>query len=142
MDSNFALKLVQAQLEETNEKLMMCNEYTIKFGLALTPGQIKNLMQSRFNSLKDTGRVEFNEGVLEKLIFAFCDSPYIFQENYEETLAALQDCFYYFKNESHDLMSDDEIIENMKAAFDGPAEGSVEYLTDITLDDLYHKGKY
>ena len=39
-------------------------------------------------------------------------------------------------------MSDDEIIENMKAAFDGPAEGSVEYLTDITLDDLYHKGKY
>ena len=142
MDSNFALKLFQAQLEETNEKLMMCNEYTIKFGLALTPGQIKNLMQSRFNSLKDTGRVEFNEGVLEKLIFAFCDSPYIFQENYEETLAALQDCFYYFKNESHDLMSDDEIIENMKAAFDGPAEWSVEYLTDITLDDLYHKGKY
>lgn len=142
MDNNFALKLFQAQLEETNEKLMMCNEYTIKFGLALTPGQIKNLMQSRFNSLKDTGRVEYNEGVLEKLIFAFCDSPYIFQKNYEETLAALQDCFYYFKNESHDLMSDDEIIENMKAAFDDPAEGSVEYLTDITLDDLYHKGKY
>lgn len=142
MDSNFALKLFQAQLKEINEKLMMCNEYTIKFGLALTPDQIKNLMQSRFNSLKDTGRVEFDEGILEKLIFSFCDSPYIFQENYEETLAALQDCFYYFKNESHDLMSDDEIIENIKAAFDGPTEGSVEYLTDITLDYLYHKTKY
>lgn len=142
MDRNFALKLFHVQLEETSKKLIACNEYTIKFGLTLTPDQIKNLMQSRFDSLKDTGRVEFNEGILEKLIFAFCDSPYVLQENYEETVAGLQDCFYYFKNESHDLLSDDEIIENMKAAFVGPAEGSVEYLADIALDDLYRTTKY
>ena len=35
---------------------------------------------------------------IKKLIEAFCDSPYIMQSNYEETLEELQDIFIYNKS--------------------------------------------
>ena len=47
------------------------------------------LINKRFEALKNTGRIEFDEGILKKLIEAFCDSPYIMQNNYEETLEEL-----------------------------------------------------
>ena len=48
---------------------------------------------------------------IKKLIEAFCDSPYIMQSNYEETLEELQDIFYFFKEEAMEQISDDELIE-------------------------------
>ena len=50
---------------------------------------------------------------IKKLIEAFCDSPYIMQSNYEETLEELQDIFYFFKGEAMEQISDDELIEFM-----------------------------
>ena len=52
------------------------------------------------------------------LLEAFCDSPYIMQSNYEETLEELQDIFYFFKGEAMEQISDDELIEFMKRDFD------------------------
>ena len=37
-------------------------------------------------------------GVIEKIILAFCDSPYISMHNYEETIHELLEIFYYYKN--------------------------------------------
>ena len=83
-----------------------------------------------------TGRIEFGEGVLKKLIRAFSDSPYLWQENYEESLLELQDAFYYFKKESEDYFSDDELISLMKDVFNGVAQGSLDYLIGTTLPEL------
>jgi hypothetical protein len=41
------------------------------------------------------------------------------QDNYVDTLLALQDAFYYFKNESLEQLSDDELIAFMKRHFEG-----------------------
>lgn len=127
---------------QTSAELRECNEFTEKYGLSLSEQQIQNIVEKRFQALKDTGRIEFGKGILKKLIFEFCDSQYITQENYQDTILELQDSFYYFKNESLDLISDQELITFMKRSFDGVCQGSLEYLNDMTLGDLCRNTRY
>lgn len=136
MADQFALDPVRMQMLTAESELRGCNEFTARYGLTLSEAQIQGLVERRFGALKDTGRIEFGEGILKKLIYAFCDSPYITQENYEETILELQDSFYYFKNESMDSISDDELIEFMKKVFDGRAQGSLDYLSGTSLEEL------
>ena len=94
------------------------------------------MVRERWNSLKEQQRIEFGEGILSKLIFEFCDSPYINRDNYAETLISLQEIFYLYKNESMDLFTDDELIEYMKNAFDNECQGSLEFLENTVLEKL------
>lgn len=116
------------------QKVFSCNQYTEKFGIRLSEQEVVLLLEARKSSLKEQERIEFGEGILPKLIFAFCDSPYIYQDNYVETLEILQDIFYLYKNESLDELTDDELIEYMKKQFDGICQGSLEYLEDTCLE--------
>ena len=136
MEKDFSLEPVKMQMLKETQELHDSNEFSIKYGLVLSENQIQNLVQRRFEALKDVGRIEFGTGILKKLIYAFSDSPYIHQQNYEETLLELQDAFYYFKNETDDRLSDDELIEYMKDTFDGKAQGSIEYLSGTSLEEL------
>ncbi|MDX9872516.1 MAG: DUF6323 family protein [Clostridia bacterium] len=136
MDNSFALEPAKMQKLAAIQELRECNKLTAKFGLTFSDTQIQNLVESRFSALRDTGRIEFGEGILQKLIYAFCPSPYLMQDNYEETLMELQDSFYYYKNESLDQFSDDELIEFMRKVFNGRAQGSVEYLAGSSLEEL------
>ena len=116
-------------IEEMNEK-------TQKFGLVLAVEDAKMLVERRRETLQEQQRVEFGEGILPKLIFAFCDSAYICQNNYADTLMRLQEIFYLYKNESMDELTDDELLEYMKRAFDGECEGSLEYLEETVLEEF------
>lgn len=119
------------QLEISNIK--KCNEYTSQYGLVLSDNQISNLLERRKETLKETGRIEFREGIIDKLIKEFCDSPYINQENYAGTLYELIEIFYEYKNETMDLITDDELIEFMKKSFDGICQGDLEYLSGTVM---------
>lgn len=136
MDDYYPLEPIKIQMLRAVQELQECNQFTAKFGLSLSEAQIHNLVQGRFAALRNTGRIEFDQGILKKLIYAFCSSPYILQDNYEETILGLQDSFYYYKNESLDLISDDELIEFMKKVFNGRAQGSLEYLAGTSLEEL------
>lgn len=116
------------------EKVTGCNEYTKKFGVTLTTEQAIELTKEHKDALKQEHRIEFGEGILPKLIYAFCDSPYIYQDNYKEMIAGLQEMFYLYKNESLDEVTDDELIEYMKQAFNGECQGSLEFLEDTSLE--------
>lgn len=126
----------QLQIESAKKEIRKCNDISERFGLSLTEDEITELVEFRAKALIDTGRVEFAGGILPKLIYAFCDSPYIEQSNYESLLAELQEAFYYFKNESMDQFTDDELIEFMVVVFNGRAQGSAEYLIGTSLDVL------
>ncbi|MGN1311272.1 MAG: DUF6323 family protein [Clostridia bacterium] len=119
------------QIEIANIK--KCNEYTTQYGLILSDDQINNLLERRKDTLKETGRIEFREGIIDKLIKEFGDSPYINQENYAETLYELIEMFYEYKNETMDLITDDELIEFMKRSFDGICQGDLEYLSGTVM---------
>ncbi|WP_024293503.1 DUF6323 family protein [Lacrimispora indolis] len=115
-------------------RVKAANDYTKRFGLVLTDEEASLLIGERKNALKEQERVEFGESILPKLIFAFCDSPYIYQDNYVDSLGRLQDMFYLYKNESLDEITDDELIKFMKDQFDGPCQGSLDHLEDTGLE--------
>lgn len=142
MDNNSSLSLLGMQKLQAAAELRECNELTARFGLSLSDSQIHSLIERRFEALLDTGRIEFGQGVLHKLVAAFCDSPHLTQVDYEDTLLELQDSFYYFKNESMDRISDDELIDLMKNLFDGAAQGSLDYLSGSSLEELCRAARH
>ena len=128
------LEVLQSQKEKKElSVLMQCNEKTESFGLSLTEEDAHELVLCRNASLKKYRRVEFGEGILDKLIFTFCDSQYINQENYREVMEELQDIFYSFKNEAMDLLTDDELLTFMKEQFVEICMGDTEYLESTCL---------
>lgn len=136
---NVFSSLIQKQAVDEIEK---CNDYTFRFGLSLSRQNVIELVETRTLSLKKFGRIEFGGGVIDKIIKEFCDSPYISMHNYVETLNELIEMFYYYKNETLDLISDDELIKFMKNSFDGKCQGSLELLAGRELDILAHNLRY
>ncbi|MGM9970204.1 MAG: DUF6323 family protein [Anaeroplasma sp.] len=132
MDKNY-LDMVNKKNQIEIANIKKCNEYTSQYGLVLSDKQISNLLERRKETLKETGRIEFREGIIDKLIKEFCDLPYINQENYAETLYELIEMFYEYKNETRDLITDDELIEFMKKSFDGTCQGDLEYLSGTVM---------
>ena len=130
------LTVRQMQISAAKEEIRCCDELNRLHGLILTEADITELVELRGQALRATSRVEFGGGILPKLIRAFCKSPYVDAYNYAATLGELQDAFYYFKNESEDRFSDDELIEFMETVFNGQAHGSAEVLTTISMEEL------
>jgi len=109
-------------------EIMLCNKVIEEYSLVLTEAQAMELVETRSYSLKNLGRIEFGGGTIEKLIVGFAQSPYISQYRYIEFLEELIEIFYYYKNETLDLMSDDDLIKYMRKYFDGVCKGSLDQL--------------
>lgn len=120
----------QTQLQQ----VLDTNQYTEKFGLVLSREDAEVLTEERKNALRKEGRVEFGQGILSKIILAFCDSSYISQDNYTDTLVRLQEIFYLYKNEMLDEVTDDELLEFMKEQFENVCFGDLDYLEGTCLD--------
>ncbi|HYH05141.1 MAG TPA: DUF6323 family protein, partial [Bacillota bacterium] len=123
-------------------EVLRCNETTSRFGLALSPAEAAELVETRTAALNRTGRIEFAGGIIRKLIVRFCDSPYLDSHNYAETLNDLMETFYYFKNETMDEVSDDELITWMKQCFDQSCQGSLELLQSRDLENLARRIRF
>jgi hypothetical protein len=120
--------------EETALSLLSCNVVTARYGLCLTETDAKALSETQGRALKASGRVAFAGGVLNELALAFCDSPYIDQDSWADTLAELIEAFYVFKNEALDEIDDAEAVALMKRLFDGAyCEGSLDRLREELL---------
>lgn len=120
----------------TISQLLAFNEKTEVYGIRLTSADAKALISSQENALAQNGRLDFGAGIIMKIVFAFCDSPYLSQENYAETLHDLIEIFYHFKNETLDALDDDTLIELMKEYFDEVCEGSLELLEMKDLETM------
>ena len=127
---------MRQQTLAAQRELRGCNAYSGRFGLTLRENEIAELVESRAEALRAAGRIEFGGGILPKLIRAICDSPFIMQEDYAAVLSELQEAFYRFKNETMDRLTDDELIALMVKAFNGCAQGSAEYLAEMSLEAL------
>lgn len=132
MDGQNWLALMNSQtwLKQVQET----NRYTEKFGLSLSETDTELLLAERNNTLKSERRVEFGQSILPKLIYAFCDSAFMSQNDYVDTLIRLQEIFYRYKNEMHDEITDDELINFMKEQFETVCYGDLDYLEGTCLD--------
>ena len=91
------------------------------------------ILQERKNALQEQKRIEFGEVIVQKIIYEFCDSDYIDQNNYVNTIIRLQEIFYLYKNEMNDEITDDELLHFMKEQFDNVCFGDLEYLEGTCL---------
>ncbi|MDR1539187.1 MAG: DUF6323 family protein [Clostridiales bacterium] len=123
-------------LKQAANEIVKLNAETAQFGLYLTGEQAMELAETRDISLKDSGRIELGVGIILNIIKTFCDSPYLSKYNYADTINELVEMFYYYKNETMDLISDQELLEWMKASFDGVCEGSIELLGSREMERM------
>lgn len=133
MDEMFELILAEQRRQDV-EKVLDCNKKTEQFGLILSQEDAANLMLSRKANLTESERIEFGEGVLPRIIFMFCDSQYINQENYANVLAELQEIFYLYKNDTTDELTDEELLSFMRKQFDEVCFGDIEYLRNTCME--------
>lgn len=123
------------------ESLTATNHYSVQFGVYLSKTDITQLLKSHVDILKDEERLELGESILSKLVFAFCDSAYIYQDNYADTLDHLQKIFYHYKNDLLDMYTDDELVEMMAIEYNTTCQGSLEYLEETILDKIARKAR-
>lgn len=124
------------------EEIQKCNEFTAQFGLTLSYADAIELVETRDFALKSNGRIEFGGGAINKIIKEFSDSSYIMKYNYVEILHELIEIFYFYKNETLDLISDDDLIKFMKDNFDGKCQGSLELLSGRELANMARNLRY
>lgn len=136
MENDFTLLPEIFMRKQAVVEVVECNDKTLRYGLMLSPSDAKELVETRNEELSRYGRMEFGGGMLKKLIEEFCDSPYLSQQEYLNTLSELTETFYYFKNESLDLISDDELIAFMKYCFNNRCNGSIELLQGREMEQM------
>lgn len=125
--------MILLQGQNQLSKVVGTNEITEQFGLSLTEQDAKLILEERKNSLTEQKRVEFGEGISTKIIYEFCDSDYIIQGDYVDTIIRLQEIFYLYKNEMQDEITDDELLHLMKEQFENLCFGDLDYLESTCL---------
>lgn len=120
--------------QELARQILATNRYTRKYSLVLREEDAALLTQERADVLRTQKRVEFGEGILPKIIYMFCDSAYIYQDNYCESLIRLQEIFFAYKNEMLDEITDDELLAFMQEQFEEVCRGDFDYLEGTCLD--------
>lgn len=121
------------QERAAQDALLACNARTQAAGLTLSPAAVQRLLATRVQTLQATGRLEFGPGILDKVVMAFYDSPWLLPDEYEETLHELIEVFYTYKNELLDTMGDEELLLLMRKLYDGECRGSLELLGSKAL---------
>ena len=125
-------------LQQSNQlaKVTDTNRYTEQFGLKLSEQDAQLILENRKVALCEQKRIEFGEGIVSKLIYEFCDSNYIDQNNYVDTIIRLQGIFYLYKNEMNDEITDDELLHLMKEQYELICFGDLDYLESTCLSDF------
>lgn len=128
MSENFSLDVIRNESQKEISKIIECNEFLEKYGLKITPEDVKVIIEKRNEALKKSGRIETSNEIVSRLIKEFCDSSYISNENFLETINELIEAFYYYKTETKNKISDEELIKFMREHYEKTANGYISYL--------------
>ncbi len=132
MDEPARKNLILQQRTAQLAQMRKTNELAYAYGNVLSEAQLLSLINAEAQTQRDYGRLEFGEGILPRLMYAFFDSPLIAKHDYYNTLGTLQELFYAYHDEMNDSLTDDELVEAMHKLFHGRAEGSLEYMENIS----------
>ena len=136
--ANNQVSLVDSMAQE----IMLTNEASQAYGLSLSQQEAKETIIARENTLKEYDRVELDTEILNKLVLAFCSSPYIQQFNYMDTIIELQELFHYIKNEVDDSIGDDALIETLSDLFNHKCHGDLELLQGRVTEKIIRQYRF
>ena len=131
MENNW---MVLMQQKNQIAKVMEAGQAGIGYGLSLSEEEAKLIVEARTHALGQERRVEFGEGIATRIIYEFCDSDFISQDDYALTIIRLQDIFYLYKNETQDELTDEELLHFMKEQFETVCFGDLDYLEGTCLN--------
>lgn len=126
--------MVLLQRQQQLSKVVETNKATAPYGLVLSQKDAELILEERMHALQEQRRVEFGEAIAPKIIYEFCDSDFIDQNNYVGTIIRLQEIFYLYKNETNDELTDDEFLHLMKEQFEQICFGDLDYLEGTCLN--------
>ena len=124
------------QGQNLTKRVLETNKVTERFGISISEEDASLILAERKQGRREQRRVEFGEGIVPKLIFEFCDSAYVNQDNFVDTIIRLQEIFYLYKNETLDAMTDEELLRLMKEQFENVCCGDLDYLEGTGLAEL------
>lgn len=132
-------ELSNLNVNSEKNKLIECNTFLNEYGLSLSSEDISSIIERRSLALKNNKRIELDGGIIDKVIREFFDSPYISNDNFVETINEIIELFYYYKNETNDLISDDDLLKLMRKHYDDFAKGDLDYLSRNFLEEIKKK---
>lgn len=124
------------QQQNQPENVFKLNETTHRYGLSLSEQEAQLIISERNRTLQECRRVEIGTSITEKIILEFCDSDFLYQSNYVDSIIRLQDIFFAYKNEIPEEVTDEELLHFMKEQFDTVCFGDLDYLETTCLDDF------
>lgn len=120
------------------------NSLTLNKGLSLSRKDIKELINTKNEVLKYTGRVEV-QPIIEEIVFEFYNSYYIDKDNYKEVINELIRIYYMYTSYFDNRLTSEEIIKYMSKEFNGRCNGEIVLLETVSFEELkddISKGKY
>ena len=124
-------------IRSSAQRLLSVNAVSSRFGLTLSTDSAMRLGKQLVQSMEEHGRYLLDDGLLEELAMAFCDSPYLLQSDYEATLSALVEAFCDCKTQCLDRLTDEELLTFLRTRFDARG-GSLDAL-ESDLTELCHQ---
>lgn len=121
-------------------ELTLLNEKTSEYGITLSEKDCAEIAEFRAETLRESERIEIGVGAVRRIIEEFCDSGYISQITFKDTVEGLLECFYTIKSETDDKVSDDEALKFLKYLFETEAGGDVSKLYECEAFDLFISG--
>lgn len=111
-------------------QVLKSNQESERYGLILNALQAQEIVKTFKQAIENHGRLELSIEAVNKIIAAFCTSPFLNSEDYVQTINELINLFYHMKNETEDLIGDEELISIMKEYYNSSCQGSLELLKD------------
>ena len=112
-------------------ELLALNEEIKDRGLKLTEEDAKHVIDARSQTLKKYERVELGINVTKNIIELFSSSPSIDEKNYLHVITAVQEMFYYYKNETFEKVGDEKLLKIIYNYFNKECRGSIRLLKGI-----------
>lgn len=127
--------LEKIKMEE--KQLLELNKYISK-DIVLTKENVLELINNKNSALKEIGRIDLTNSILENIILTFTDSSFVDKNNYMYIFLSLTKIFLYYEKTFSKKLSSEEILKYLKDEFE-KNEGSIELISTISLERLQDK---
>ena len=127
--------LENIKMEE--KQLLELNKYLTK-DIILTKENVLELINNKNSALKEIGRIDITNSILENIILTFTDSSFIDKNNYMYIFLSLTEIFLCYENIFSKKISSEELLKYLKDEFE-KNEGSIELISTISLERLQDK---
>ena len=121
--------LKENAIQKETDQILENMQNNHKTGLLLTREEVLQLCEKRNEVLVQCERLELNGGIMDQLIDAFMDCPYITRDEFADVMEEVIEVFYIMKNVCLDLIDDQTMMHYMRKQLD-ESHGVVVMMSD------------